>query len=219
MKRILVVDDDKELRGNIVEILKGAGYHIDEAATGNEATAKVRAAAEAYDLVLLDMIMPGGSGAEALVEIKKVAPRTKVIMITAFATIENAVDAMKRGACDFIPKPFKIDELLTTVRRVIEESRVEECGGSKNLDMILSALSNPIRTKIIRLIASKKSMRLMEIARQLSIEDHTKVIFHLKMLREAGIIGQDAEKSYVLTMVGERAESCLKIIDRHLVDQ
>jgi DNA-binding NtrC family response regulator len=217
MKRILVVDDDKELRSHLAEILTGAGYHIDEASSGGEAVAK--AADGAYDVILLDMIMPRGGGSEALVEIRKIAPRSKIIMITAFATVENAVDAMKRGACDYISKPFKIAELLTTVRRVLEESRVEECAGTKDLDAILSALSNPIRTKILRLISSKKSMRLMELARELSIEDHTKVLFHLKILREAGIIAQDTEKSYILSGEGERASRCLKILDRHLADQ
>jgi len=217
MKRILVVDDDKELRTHLVDILKGAGYLIDEASSGSEAV--IKAAPGAYDVILLDMIMPKGGGADALVEIRKAAPRSKVIMITAFATIENAVDAMKRGAYEFISKPFKINELLTTIRRVLEESRVSECAGSKDLDALLSALSNPIRTKIIRLIVSRKSMRLMELARELSIEDHTKVIFHLKILREAGIIGQDSEKSYVLTGEGEKAAHCLKIIDKHLTDQ
>lgn len=216
MKRILIVDDDKELRSHVAEILKGAGYHTDEASSGSAAV--TRAAAATYDIILLDMIMPKGSGLEALAEIRKVAPRAKVIMITAFATIENAVDAMKRGACDFISKPFKINELLMTIRRVLEESRVEECDTSQDLDTLLGALSNPIRTKIIRLVASRKSMRLMELARELAIEDHTKVIFHLKILREAGIIGQNSEKSYVLTGEGQRAASCLKIIDRHLAD-
>jgi len=216
MKRILVVDDDKELRTHLVDILRGAGYHTDEASSGGEAVMK---ATGAYDVILLDLIMPKGSGADALVEIRKTAPRSKVIMITAFATVENAVDAMKRGACEFISKPFKINELLTTIRRVLEESRVEECAGSKDLDALLGALSNPIRTKILRLIASRKSMRLMELARELSIEDHTKVLFHLKILRDAGIIGHDREKSYVLTGEGEKAAQCLKIIDRHLTDQ
>lgn len=217
MKKILVVDDDNELRSHLAEILKGEGYHTAEAASGNEASAK--AASEVYDVILLDMIMPNGGGPEALVEIRKISPRSKIVMITAFATIEKAVEAMKRGACDYISKPFKINELLTTVRRVLEESRVEECCESKDMDALLSALSNPIRTKIIRLIASRKSMRLMELARELSIEDHTKVIFHLKILREAGIIGQDKEKSNVLTAEGEKAAYCLKILDKHLTGQ
>jgi DNA-binding NtrC family response regulator len=216
MKRILVVDDDNELRSHLVDILNGAGYRTEEASSGREAAGK--AADGGFDVILLDMIMPKGSGADALIEIKKMAPRAKVIMITAFATIENAVDAMKRGASDFVSKPFKINELLTTVRRVLEESRVEECGGSKDMDALLSALSNPIRTKILRLLATRRSVRLMELARELSIEDHTKVIFHLKILKEAGILSQDSEKSYILTGEGEKAAHCLKILDRHLAE-
>ena len=216
MHRILIVDDDKELKSHLSEILKGAGYAIDEASSGSEAAAM--AAAAEYDVVLLDMIMPRGGGAEALVEVRKLAPRSKVIVMTAFATVENAVDAMKRGASDYVAKPFKIDELLTTVRRVLEEARVEECGQSRDLDAVLSALSNPIRTKIIRVIASRRSMRLMELARELSIEDHTKVIFHLKILREAGIVGQDGDKSYVITADGEKTIHCLRILDRHLAE-
>ncbi len=216
MKQVLIVDDDNELRSHLAEILKGAGYATAEASSGREAAAK--AASGVYDVILLDMIMPRGGGAEALGEFRKVAPRSRVVMITAFATIENAVDAMKRGACEFISKPFKIDEILTTVRRVLEEARVEECDGSKDLEGLLSALSNPLRTRIIRLIASRKAMRLMEIARELSIKDHTKVIFHLKILREAGIVGHDSEKSYVLSRNGMKAASCLKILDQHLAD-
>ena len=217
MNKILIVDDDKELRSHLSEILLGAGYMADEAASGSEAV--TRAAAAAYDVILLDMIMPKGGGQETLVELRKVAPRSKVIMITAFASVENAVDAMKRGACDYISKPFKIDELLTTIRRVLEETRVDECGGSKDVEGLLSALSNPIRTRILRLLSTKKSVRLMELARELSIEDHTKVLFHLKILMEAGIIGKDAEKAYILTREGEKTVSCLKILDRHLTDQ
>jgi DNA-binding response OmpR family regulator len=214
MNKILIVDDDGELRSHLSGILKGAGYDTAEAASGSEAA--VKASATSYDVVLLDMIMPRGNGAEALVEIKRASPRSKVIMITAFATVDNAVDAMKRGACEFLAKPFKIDELLTTVRRVLEESRIDECGGSKDLEGLLSALSNPIRTKILRLISTRKSMRLMELARELSIEDHTKVIFHLKILREAGIVKQGSDKAYVLSTEGERTVNCLKVLDRHL---
>jgi DNA-binding response OmpR family regulator len=215
MKKILIVDDDAEIRSHLTEVLRGGGYETDEASSGSEATAK--ASAGQYDLILMDMIMPRGGGADALVELRKTSPRSRIIVITAFATVENAVDAMKRGACDYIAKPFKIEELLTRVRRVLEEARVEECV-SKDLDAVLSAFSNPIRTKIIRLILAKKSMRLMELARELGIEDHTKVIFHLKILKQAGIIAQDSEKSYILTGEGDKAAYCLKILYRHLAD-
>ncbi len=214
MKKILIVDDDAELRANLSEILKGAGYHTDEAASGKEAIEK--AASEDYDIALLDLMMPRMSGIDALAELRRVRPKTRVIMITAFATVENAVDAIKKGASDYISKPFKIEELLTTIRRAIEESKFEEGIKKLDLDYTLSSLSNPIRRKIIRLLCSRTSMRFMEITRELGIEDHTKVVFHLRMLKEAGLIEQDKEKSYVITKEGEKTLDCLKILENHL---
>lgn len=215
MKKILIVDDDAELRGNLSEILRGAGYCTDEADSGCEALEKV--VSEEYDIVLLDMIMPNRDGIDILTEMKKIRPRTKVIMITAFATIENAVTAIKKGASDYISKPFKIKELITTIKRVIEETRFETGIKKLNIEYILSSLSNPIRRSIIHLLDSRSKMRLMEITRELNIEDHTKVIFHLKLLKEAGIIEQGKEeKAYVLTKEGKRAIDLLKFLENHV---
>jgi len=214
MKRILVVDDDQELRSNLTFVLKEAGYQTDEASSAQEAVKL--AVDEDFDVVLLDVIMPKSGKIDALAELRRVAPRSKIVMITAFATIENAVDAIKRGASDYLSKPFKIDALLTTIRRVLEEARFEVRATSENFDCVLGALSNPIRRKILRIIAQKKRARLMELARELDIEDHTKVIFHLKILKECGIIEQDKDKSYSLTAKGEGTLNCLKIVENHL---
>ena len=214
MKKVLIVDDDAELRSTLSEILKGAGYHIDEASSGKEAIDKI--ASKDFDIALLDLMMPKMNGIETLTELKKITPKTKVIMITAFATVENAVDAIKKGASDYISKPFRIEELLTTIRRVIEEGRFEEGITKLDLDYTLSSLANPIRRNILRLLNSRKSMRLMELVRELGIEDHTKVVFHLKVLKESGIIEQDKDKSYSLTEEGERILSGLKILENYL---
>lgn len=214
MKKVLVVDDDAELRSTLSEILKGAGYHIDEAPSGKEAIEKITA--KDFDIALLDLMMPKMSGIDVLKAIKKIKPKIKVIMITAFATVENAVDAIKKGASDYISKPFRIDDLLTIIRRVIEEGRFEEGITKLNLDYTLSSLANPIRRNILRLLNSRKSMRLMELVRELEIEDHTKVVFHLKVLKESGIIEQDKDKSYSLTKEGERILSGLKILENYL---
>lgn len=214
MKKVLVVDDDAELRATLSEILKGAGYHIDEAPSGKEAIEKITD--KDFDIALLDLMMPKMSGIDVLKAIKKIKPKIRVIMITAFATVENAVDAIKKGASDYISKPFRIDDLLTTIRRVIEEGRFEEGITKLNLDYTLSSLANPIRRKIIRLLHARKSMRFMELVRKLEIEDHTKVVFHLKMLKESGIIEHDKDKSYSLTEEGERILSGLKILENYL---
>jgi DNA-binding response OmpR family regulator len=214
MKKILIVDDDKELRANLSEVMTGAGYQTQEAASGGEAVEK--ATAEDFDMVLLDLIMPKMSGSDVLVELRRVSPRSRVIMITAFATIDNAVDAIKRGASDYVSKPFKIDDLLMRIRRCLEEARVDVCAAKGDLDCVLSTLSNSIRRTIIKLIAQRNTMRLMELVRELGIEDHTKVIFHLKILKEAGIIEQGTDKSYALAKEGARALDCLKILENYL---
>lgn len=215
MKKVLIVDDDKELRVHLTGIMSGAGYQAAAAATGAEAIEK--SIDEDFDLILLDFMMPKMSGADVLTELRKVSPRTPVIIITAFATVENAVEAIKRGASDYLTKPFKIDDLLTRVRRVLEETAFESCGVKGDFDCILSSLSNPIRRNILHLIATRKTVRLMELARELRIEEHTKVIFHMKMLREAGMVEQDQARSYTLTKEGERTISCLKILETHLL--
>jgi len=214
IKKILIVDDDSELRATISEILKGKGYFIEEASSGKEAVEKTTN--EKFDIALLDLMMPGMNGMDALSEIRKISPKTKVIMITAFATIENAVDAIKKGAYDYISKPFKIEELIYAVKRALEEVRFEEGIKKLDLDYTLGSLTNYIRRNIIKLLSTGKAMRLMEVTKELEIEDHTKVVFHLKILKESGIIEQDKDKRYLLTKEGEKTLDCLKILENHL---
>ena len=213
MKKILIVDDDAELSGNLTEILEDAGYQTDMAANGTEALEKIT---DGFDVVMLDMIMPGMSGLEVITELKKLVPATKIIMITAFATVDNAVQAIKLGANDYISKPFLIDDLLVTIKKVLEEASFDVSNGKLDMDFALSSLSNPIRRQIIHFLDTRKSMRLMELTRELEIADHTKVIFHLKSLKEANIINQSSDKSYFLTPEGYRVLGCLNILKTHL---
>ncbi len=213
-KKILIVDDDDGVRKNLADVLAGAGYETHQAASGREA---VDMAADAdFDVVLLDLIMPKMSGSDVLVELKRVSPRSKVIMITAFASIENAVDAMKRGAADYLSKPFKIDELQVRIMRVLEEARLDLSALTGDFDSILGALSNPIRRTITMLLSEKTSMRLMELVRELKADDHTKVLFHLRMLREAAIVEQAPDKAYQLGPQGVKALECLRILEQYL---
>jgi DNA-binding response OmpR family regulator len=210
--RILVVDDDRELREMISEIMVDAGFDIATAGSGEEALDVLRG--ETFDLVLLDMIMPGLGGQEILPLLKRQAPRTRIIMITAFATVENAVAAMRKGADDYLTKPFKVDELLTTVRRSLEEARILDCGLQVEMDSTFSCLANSIRRDILKLIDREQRLRFMDIARHLNIDDHTKMNFHLKLLRTADLVGQDEHKNYVLTSQGARILACLSQITK-----
>ncbi len=213
-KRILIVDDDHKVRATISKILKTKGYQIDEASSGKEAIEK--ATSKDFDIVLLDLMMPTVSGMDVLVELRKSKPKTKEIMMTGFATVNNAVEAIKRGASDYISKPFKAEELDATIRRCLEEARFDMSIKKLDLDFTLSSLSSSIRRKIVKLLHQNKGMHLMELTRALDIEDHTKVIFHLKMLKDSELINQDKRKSYFLTKEGERTLNCLKILEDHL---
>jgi len=214
MKKILIVDDDAEFRLNLTEVLTGAGYRTESMASAQEAIA--RGKTEEFDIILLDFMMPKMNGIDSLLTLRRLQPKAKVIMITAFATVENAVDAIKKGSSDYITKPFKIEALLTTIRRVLEEARFEVCVNNLDLDRTLSSLANPIRRNIIKLLDARENMHLMEITRELGIDDHTKVIFHLKLLKEATIVHQDKEKSYSLTKEGSKTIDCLRMLENYL---
>ena len=217
MSKILIVDDDKEYRENLKEILDNAGYSNDMAESAKQAMQKL--GDQQFDIVLLDFMMPGIDGINALGEFKKISPNSKIIMITAFASIENAVVAIKKGASEYISKPFKIEALLLMIKQVIEELRFEGNIKKLKLEGTLSSLSNSIRREIIRLFQTSKKIRLMETARKLDIEDHTKLIFHLKTLKEAKILRQDMKHAYMLTKEGKKVLECLKILDNFLSDK
>lgn len=215
MKKILIVDDDADLRSSLGEILKEAGYRAECASSAAEAAARLEA--EEFDVVLLDYMMPGMSGIDALRPIRRLRPRAKVIMMTAFATVDNAVDAIKKGASDYIVKPFQIEVLLATIGRVLEEAKFEACLHKLNFEHALSSLTNSTRRNIIKLLHVRGKMRLMEITRELGIEDHTKVVFHLRLLKEAGIVEQDGAKLYSLAKEGVKALECLRTLENYLL--
>ncbi len=119
--RILVVDDEKLIRWTLRERLEEAGYAVVEAETGTEA---LLLAEEGADLVLLDFKLPDLDGLEVLRRLRERHPDTLVILITALATVENAVEAMKRGAWHYLNKPIDLDELLLHVGKALETTRL-----------------------------------------------------------------------------------------------
>jgi len=120
--KILVVDDEEIIRIGCLRILEDSTFHVDLAENGRVGLDKVKA--DAYDLVLLDLMMPEMGGMELLDEIQKLDPKIVCIIITGFATIETAVDAVKKGAYDYLPKPFTPDEFRAKVNRGLEKRRL-----------------------------------------------------------------------------------------------
>jgi two-component system response regulator AtoC len=114
--RILVVEDEDKLRRVIELQLKAAGFEVDQAGSA-EAGLKL---ADRADLIVTDLRLPGLTGLELLGQIRRQNSRTPVIVMTAFATVENAVEAMKSGAVDFLPKPFSLDHLMAVVTKALE---------------------------------------------------------------------------------------------------
>lgn len=117
--RILVVDDEESIRNLLQRMLTEAGYNVTTAADGQEALDKVSQLK--VGVVLLDMKMPGMLGMEVLQQLAGRWPEICVIMVTAVADLETAVDAMKRGAYDYITKPFNQDDLILKIQRALEK--------------------------------------------------------------------------------------------------
>ncbi|MGE0446629.1 MAG: sigma-54-dependent transcriptional regulator [Vicinamibacterales bacterium] len=119
---ILVIDDEEIMREILEALLTREGYEVRLAADGAEGLELARAGS--FDAAVVDVMMPGMDGIATLDELKKLDEELPVLMITAFASVENAIEAMKRGAFDYITKPFKNDEVLIVVRNAVERRRL-----------------------------------------------------------------------------------------------
>jgi len=122
MPNILVVDDKDSMRNMLFETLTEEGYRVDAASDGTQAIDLVRN--KSYDLVLTDLRMPDMNGLHVLAQAKEVDTDTSVIVMTAYGTIEDAVEAMKKGAYDFITKPFDTEHLCVLISRALENRRL-----------------------------------------------------------------------------------------------
>ncbi len=149
MAKILVVDDEKSIRKTLREILEFEKHEVDESPDGMDAV--VRLKKHSYELILLDIKMPKMDGMEALERIRMLAPDTQVIMISGHGNVETAVEAVKKGAYDFISKPPDLNRLLITVRNALDKS---------DLQQETRSLKQRIRKKEIReMIGDSKPMQ------------------------------------------------------------
>jgi len=123
---ILVIDDEQIMRDGCSRILSKNGWNVISAENGQKGLDEIQASPGKLDLVLLDLMMPGMSGMEVLDRVRTIDPNLLVIVITGYATVESAVEAMKKGAYDFVPKPFTPDQLRIIVRRALERNALQK---------------------------------------------------------------------------------------------
>ncbi|MEK6560375.1 MAG: sigma-54 dependent transcriptional regulator [Nitrospirota bacterium] len=124
MGKILVVDDERGMREFLAIMLQKESHEVTSAANGREALEQI--GQKTFDIVITDLRMPQIDGIDVLKTVKENAPETVVIMITAYASPETAVEAMKQGAYDYLTKPFKIEEVKLIVRNALEKRRLRE---------------------------------------------------------------------------------------------
>ena len=142
MTKILIIDDEKPIRNTLREILEYEKFQVDDAEDGLIGINLVKSTD--YDVVLCDIKMPKMDGTEVLKQILEMKPNTSVVMISGHGNIETAVDALKKGAFDYIAKPLDLNRLLVTVRNaldrttLVEETKVlkRQVSKGKDVDMI-----------------------------------------------------------------------------------
>jgi len=157
---ILIVDDERSMREFLAIYLRRAGYAVEAADGGAQALATMKN--REFDIVITDLRMPDIGGLEVLAETKKRHPETQVIVVTAFATADTAIAAMKAGAYDYLTKPFKVDEVGLVVERALER---------RNLQKQNVALRDEIkgRYRLERLIGKSEPMqRLFEMLQKIA---------------------------------------------------
>jgi two-component system NtrC family response regulator len=122
--RILIVDDDENIREVLVAILEDEGYIVEEAGTAKSAIEKTKK--NFYNLALIDVRLPDMEGIELLTKIKDTVPKMRKIIITGYPTLQNAIEAVNRRADAYIMKPFDMEKVLTTIKEQLKKQEEEK---------------------------------------------------------------------------------------------
>src|SRR3989338_2632083 len=138
--RVLIVDDETSVRTLLSEVLQGQGYEVVVASSGEEAVELARKSP--FEIVITDMRMPGISGVEVIQHVKNINSDCCVIVITAYASVESAVEAIRRGSYDYITKPFNIATMRIIVDRAAERQRLLKDVRDKGKNVQLAILDS-----------------------------------------------------------------------------
>ena len=169
MEKILIVDDERSMRDVLSIMLRRAGYGVTVATDAEEAIAEI--GREIFDLVITDLKMPKGSGLDVLKAVKVSSPDTVVLVITAFASTEAAVEAMKQGAYDFLTKPFQVDEVQLIIKNALERRRL-------STENVLLKREMASQTSFARIIGQSEAMqKVFDIVRKVADTRSNVLIF------------------------------------------
>ncbi len=172
--KILVIDDDEIARDVVVSLLSKEGFSVKSARDGIEGIASLKM--NSFDLVITDLKMPGADGIDVLKEAKRIDPNIAVVILTAYGTLDNALEAIRLGAFDYITKPFKLQELLF----VVENAR-------KNSELVRE-------NEELRFLL-RKTLRDLEVinsvGESLNPEVTVNIIERLVRLKDIGILSDD----------------------------
>lgn len=114
---ILVVDDDPEMRALVLDVLRNEDYEVVEAKDGTEAVLALRT--RQFDVILMDKNMPGPSGLDLLPGFQRVCPRSRIIMMTAFGDVPSYMEALEKGAVEYLFKPFRMEEMKAAIQKAL----------------------------------------------------------------------------------------------------
>lgn len=198
--QLLLAEDDPQLREVLIEALTLESFAV--TACDNAEDALDIAAKQPFDLALFDVVMGGMTGIDALTTLRRLQPNIGIIITTAFATVDIAVDAMKKGTDEFLTKPFNLAALSVTLKRVHAEHAPKADIAESEHDQIFSALSNPIRRTVVKQLKLHRKVKFMDLCRMVGIEDHTKFNFHLRQLVNSGLVSKEEGRVYSLTAQG-----------------
>ncbi|HUU41672.1 MAG TPA: sigma-54 dependent transcriptional regulator [Desulfatiglandales bacterium] len=166
--KILVVDDEEVALANLVYVLKKEGYDVTGSLSGPDAVKLLKK--NPFDLVITDLKMEKIDGMRVLARAKELYPDTEVIMITGYATVDSAIEAMKAGAYHYIAKPYKLDEVRKVVREALEKTRLKQ--ENKRLREYLEVYQGDVRI----ITNNTKMLKLLDIAKQVAATDSNVVL-------------------------------------------
>ena len=189
-KPILVVDDEKNIRLTVSQSLKSLEVPTDTAENGEEALEKVEETD--YGLILLDLRLPGMHGMEVLEKVSEIRPDIKVIIITAYGSVESAVKAMKQGAVDYIQKPFSPDEIRDLVSKVLGREELTEESAESYEDKLELAKKNIQNRHFDAAVEHAKAAIALDSSRP---EAHNLLGTLLELQEEGDAAGQQYRKA------------------------